>query len=543
MTDVSCPSTEVCTAVGHYSKGILESGVFAERWNGKEWSIQTVPTPKGGREGALNGVSCPSTEACIAVGGYISEANKSTLLAERWDGKEWSIQTVPTPKGMISGTLTSVSCLSIEVCTAVGQYANEAGTIVTLAERWDGKEWTIETTANSSEGETNALSGVSCASSEACVAVGRTEPPQISLAETWNGATWSLSAVPKPIESTSGVSCQSTSLCFGVGTVKNGAEYMAMLRAWNGTTWSNVPAEVGEARSSALHGVACPPTGPTCTAVGRLINTSGTVVTLAGKGSAGEWSQETTPNPAGAKSSELDGVSCPSTEACTAVGKYRNEAGTVVTLAERWNGKEWVIQTTPNPAGAKRSELTSVSCPSTEACTAVGQYVNEAGTVVTLAERWNGKEWVIQTTPNPAGAKLFSELTSVSCPSTEACTAVGKYRNEAGTVVTLAERWNGKEWVIQTTPNPAGGKFNELNGVSCPSTEACTAVGQYASEGGPIVTLAERWNGKEWTIETTPNSSEGEASLLSGVSCTSTEACMAVGKTQKPEVSLAEIFN
>ena len=45
-------------------------------------------------------------------------------------------------------------------------------------------------------------------------------------------------------------------------------------------------------------------------------------------------------------------------------------------------------------------------------------------------------------------------------------------------------------WSIQTTPNPAGGSGSILNGVSCTSASACTAVGN-SSNG----TLAEGWNG------------------------------------------------
>jgi hypothetical protein len=81
----------------------------------------------------------------------------------------------------------------------------------------------------------------------------------------------------------------------------------------------------------------------------------------------------------------------------------------------------------------------------------------------------------------------------VSCTSATACTAAGFYSN-ATTTVTLAERWNGTTWSIQTTPNPTGGSGSTLDGVSCASAKACTAVGGY-NNGTTGVTLAERWNG------------------------------------------------
>jgi len=252
-----------------------------------------------------------------------------------------------------------------------------------------------------------------------------------------------------------------------------------------------------------------------------------------------KWSHQVTPSPA-EEDSELLGVSCASAEACTAVG--RSLKSTYSPLAESWNGKEWTIQATPIPAGSKSTQLFAVSCTSAEACTAVGRHAPSSGGVATLAERWNGKEWTIQATPNPVGSK-GSELLGVSCSSGEACTAVGSYINASGVVVTLAERWNGKEWTIQATPNPAEAKHSELVGVSCPTAEACTAVGSYVNASGVTKTVAERWSGKEWLIQTTPNALGAESSWLRGVSCGAVESCIAIGRTETPEASLAERYS
>ena len=120
--------------------------------------------------------------------------------------------------------------------------------------------------------------------------------------------------------------------------------------------------------------------------------------------------------------------------------------------------------------------LNAVSCAATSACTAVG-YVSGS----TLAERWDGTAWAMQSTT--AGDYLWG----VSCASTTTCTAVGRSGH-----LTLAEAWNGTAWSAQSTPNP--GEFgNGLLGVSClPS--ACTAVGDQISAAGISLTLAERWS-------------------------------------------------
>jgi hypothetical protein len=252
-----------------------------------------------------------------------------------------------------------------------------------------------------------------------------------------------------------------------------------------------------------------------CTAVGFYKNSADVLLTLAERRSgSSEWSPQTTPNPSGALESKLEGVSCTSSSACTAVGFYKNSAGTILTLAESWNGSAWTIQATPNPAGATESALRGVSCTSSSACTAVGFYKNSAGTILTLAMRWNGTAWTIQTTPNPSGNPPKKYLNDVSCASSTDCWAAGE---SSGTLaegtVALLEHWDGTAWTLQTLSEPPVG----IKGISCPSTTSCTAVGGMA---------VERWNGAGWSKSTAAAASSGS---LADISCTSASACTAVG--------------
>jgi hypothetical protein len=273
---------------------------------------------------------------------------------------------------------------------------------------------------------------------------------------------------------------------------------------------------------SILNGVSCA-SASACTAVGDYGDGTSDV-TLAEGWSGSTWSIQPTPNPTGGSNVVLSGVSCTSASACTAVGSSYNGT-TTVTLAERWNGTTWSIQHTPNPAGASFTFLYGVSCASASSCTAVGDS-SSSTTNVPLAEHWNGTTWSIQHPPNPAGS-AGSALAGVSCASASACNAVGDYNNGT-TNVTLAEHWNGTKWSIKHTANPAGGSSIVLSGVSCASASACTAAGSY-NNGTRSVTLAERWNGTGWSIQHTPNPTGAPVSLLNGVSCTSASACTAAG--------------
>ena len=150
-------------------------------------------------------------------------------------------------------------------------------------------------------------------------------------------------------------------------------------------------------------------------------------------------------------------------------------------LAERWTEAEgWKAQTAPTPIGAKEGYLDGVSCPSSTACTAVGFYTNSSSVIETLAEHWAEAEgWKIQTTADPAGAAK-SILTNVSCSSPTACSAVGEAEAEGP----IAEHWSGSEWTLQRMPlaNEAYGGY--IEGISCTSPRVCTSVGTGGGEYG-----------------------------------------------------------
>jgi hypothetical protein len=211
---------------------------------------------------------------------------------------------------------------------------------------------------------------------------------------------------------------------------------------------------------------------------------------------------------------------------CIAVGSYSNQDGQTFTLAERWTGHKWSIQRTPNPKDG--GALGGISCTSSTSCVAAG-FDNWASGAHPFVERWNGHKWSIQQLPNPVKA-VYTSLKSVSCTSSQACTAVGNYGTN-GKYVSLAERWNGKNWSVQSTPQP--GYQSYLSSVACSSSAACTAIGFY-NQGKSInlgSLLTERWNGHKWTVQATPTpGATGVTSAgFGGVACTSSISCKAVG--------------
>ena len=143
---------------------------------------------------------------------------------------------------------------------------------------------------------------------------------------------------------------------------------------------------------------------------------------------------------------------------------------------------------------ASGSGLSGVSCSATKACTGVGDSVNASGTSVTLAERWNGATWTIQPTPTPGGE---GSLGGVSCARrAPACMAVGSSASgSSGAQAALALDWTGGTWTSEPVPVPAGAESSALSGVSCTSSSACMAVGDYVDSSGRETPFSKEWNG------------------------------------------------
>src|SRR5436305_346357 len=139
LAGVSCPSTDTCMAVGY---GI------AERWDDVGWA--TVQWPNDGDHSAqfLTGVSCASPGACLAVGHDLGETDEN-MLSDSWDGTAWRFVN-PPDTGDAYSELRSVSCTGPTWCTSVGDFARRADIPLTLAEHWDGASWTVQSTPNPS---------------------------------------------------------------------------------------------------------------------------------------------------------------------------------------------------------------------------------------------------------------------------------------------------------------------------------------------------------------------------------------------------------
>lgn len=164
ITAISCLSASFCEVLGEGP-----SGQDAAAWNGTSWTAQTTPAP------TASSVSCTAPTSCEAVGEVPDQSGKETTLAESWNGSTWTIQPTPNPTASQGSGLGTVSCTSANSCTAVGGYSSSNvtnfGVGLTLAEVWDGTTWSLRSTPNPSPAG-DGLIGVSCGASQICMAVG-----------------------------------------------------------------------------------------------------------------------------------------------------------------------------------------------------------------------------------------------------------------------------------------------------------------------------------------------------------------------------------
>lgn len=354
----------------------------------RTWHVQPIPNPSGTEISGLSSISCSPTATCTAVGSSSRTLSTTTRnLAERWDGEHWRIQQIPTPAGT-SDTLYGVSCPTTNECTAVGTAFHTSNHRTTaLTEEWNGKSWKV--LASPTVGARTQLNAISCSSATWCEAVGLYDGPGGSsqaFAESWNGATWHQQAPVRPVKSSmfAGVSCFNAHACFAVGS-QTDDRTRPLTEWWTGARW-----------------------------IARSV-----------------------PLPTGATGGYLSSVSCTALSACAATGTDFRPGG--VTLAERWSGTRWHVQPSPNPSDWRTSfrsvELDGVSCTSTIACVASGEYA-PAGSAAYFIERWNGVGWRLEKAPHPGGF-MHGALLAVSCVVAR-CSTVGAYTSVSMLQSTLA---------------------------------------------------------------------------------------------------------
>ncbi len=253
-------------AVGVYQN----SGIYynlAWHWNGFSWTRIAVSQPSTIAQ-ELAGISGLNSKDIWAVGFYGPGGGVAATLAMHWDGTTWTKVTTPDPGTNQINVLENVHAIAANDVWAVGYTQVTSGSSdQTLIEHWDGSAWTVITSANQNVDD-NVLFDVSAAGTSDAWAVGTFDTGASTtlstLVEHWNGTAWSV--VTSPNNGTSdnkllGVAAVSATNAWavGFGIPTGGAPAQSLAEHWDGSTWSIVTSDNPDLGFIGLSGVTALP--------------------------------------------------------------------------------------------------------------------------------------------------------------------------------------------------------------------------------------------------------------------------------------------
>ena len=390
---------------------------------------------------------------------------------------------------------TAVAVLGLAVTTAL-LVANPTAAATRHQQTGPGRA----ATAASTSGD---LSAVSAVNKKDIWAVGYQVSAGVfsSLAEHYDGTSWSVRPTTMPNGSGNsyfeGVDAASSTDVWAVGysVASSDQTGLTMAQHWNGKKWRLVPTPNPEGSSVSILSSVTEVAPDDVWAVGYQ-QVNGTDSTLVEHFDGSTWSIVASSTPSGGFNSALTGVTAISARNVVAVGNYFDNSGAELVMAERWNGTKWKLVDAPSAPGSPDSEVHGVSSTSADNAWAVG--FNWSGSLfISLVEHWDGHAWSMVDSPNPGGS-TDTYLYGVSADSATDAWAVGYYFDASIGYATLIEHWDGSSWTVVDSPNPPGSSNNYLYGVSAVSPTTATATGyDFQSQDNPLV---ESWNGKAWKL-------------------------------------------
>ena len=346
---------------------------------GSSWTVAPQPPPPNGW-GELLAVDATSPTEAWAAGDAFDHTTTHTLI-ERWDGTTWTV--VPSANGpnAVSSTIFGVADLGASDAWAVGTYGTRSNLIRTLAEHWDGTQWSRVPTPNAGHPAGGTLWGLAALAPDDVWAVGAfgQGAPGRTLIEHWDGSVWS--EVPRPNKGAnpnglSAVSAVGPDDIWAVGSwFTKGFVDRTLTLHWDGSSWQRVPSPnvgPGENRLVSVEAIAADDVW----AVG-----SRGLHTLIEHWDGSTWSVVTSPSPGG--NADLAGIAAVSADEIWAVGgRVDRQADALHTLVERWDGGSWRVVKSANK-GPSDNHLWGVTALSGRAF-AVGNLLRGGGSPAPL---------------------------------------------------------------------------------------------------------------------------------------------------------------
>lgn len=189
-------------------------------WNGSNWTHMVLPVNSGGSY--LDGIDAIAADDIWAVGGQAGSPVRPVYTIH-YDGSNWTEVTAPNV-GTFRNAFYAVDGIASNDVWAVGHYGNSYGDFHSMAQHWNGSNWSISALPPAITSLLGELYTVTMIASDDVWAMGSTLTGDLIMIH-WNGSMWST----MPTSGSAGGAITGGEEIYGVGY---------RISQWNGSNWS-----------------------------------------------------------------------------------------------------------------------------------------------------------------------------------------------------------------------------------------------------------------------------------------------------------------
>jgi len=330
------------------------------------------------------------------------------------------------------------------------------------------------------------------------------------------------------------IDCPTSAMCVAVGYNTNYQSIWTM-GTLSGTVWSWTPEATIPSDSTGqglLLAIGCP-TSTTCIATGGSAGGStGLGVTTTGTLTNGTWSwtREVDLTSDANGGGVLFSMSCVSSTECVAGGddhKWRGVATSVNLVNGTWKWDAEVMVGSDANGGGR---LLAMSCPSATECVAVGNDDPGASNFTIGTKSGGTWSWSANKVIQPDNTGV-GELDGVACPTTTLCIAVG-YDNAQQGIQSIGTLVGGNwTWTTESQVYIGAVPMGDFAGITCSSSAICSTVGYDGLSQGQAAGLEVLAGVPGWTDQLTITSPATGGGRLLAISSTGVGSYVSVGNT------------
>jgi hypothetical protein len=184
--------------------------------------------------------------------------------------------------------------------------------------------------------------------------------------------------------------------------------------------------------------------------------------------------------------------------------------------------------------------LTSVSAVAANDVWAVGKTTTTFGLAAPLVERFDGMSWrVVTSAPLPAGDTAATNAVLARASDNVWIVGARFHQTNSGIVTTpLIEHFDGRAWSVVSSPNMSGGTLQAISATSPSDLWAVGTVGGFTSHN-----LIEHFDGTKWTVVPSPTVSASPThDSLFAVSADALNDAWAVGTAGRGDTLTGELL-